>query len=200
MLGPSGTGKTTFMNLLAGFVKPTKGIIEADRNNMGYVFQDPRLVPWLTVRENLKLVNEYFPEMNVLLKEMGLDEFTNYYPRQLSRGMQQRVNIIRALSIQPDTLLLDEAFSALDLPLKYRLMEYLFSVWNREKFTLILATHDLKEAIFLADRILLLTSLPSRIRIEYLVKRTSTLNCDSQAFLVQEKELMELIFHCQLNV
>lgn len=171
IVGPSGCGKTTLLRVLAGLEKPDGGDVLIDGHPVqgvgaerSIIFQEPRLLPWLTVLGNvafgLDVRGTPRPEAETrarhYIRLVGLAEFEGAYPRQLSGGMAQRVGIARALTAQPEILLLDEPLGALDAMTKLTMQEELARIWREEKVTLILVTHDLEEAIFLADRVLVL--------------------------------------------
>ncbi len=162
LLGPSGAGKTTFLRIIAGLESPDSGKVEVGTDKIAFVFQEPRLIPWRSVRDNLLFVNPR-AEVETILTQLRLEGFADYYPAQLSGGMQQRVNLARALAVEPDLLIMDEAFSSLDLPVRMRIMQDLLQQWERKRFTIVSVTHDLKEALFLATRILLLSGRPAQI-------------------------------------
>ncbi|MEH6628926.1 MAG: ABC transporter ATP-binding protein [Motiliproteus sp.] len=173
IVGPSGAGKSTLLNMVAGLEASEPGGIKyngiplADQPpcKVGYIFQQPRLMPWLTLVENLRLV---VPEatdsaIDALLEEVGLDGKGALHPRQLSGGMQRRVGIARAFANTPELLLLDEPFISLDAPNARRLRALLENLWFQSKATVIFVTHDLSEAIQLADRIIFLSSSPGTV-------------------------------------
>lgn len=171
IVGPSGCGKTTLLRVLAGLESPDKGAVLIDGHPVqgvgterAIIFQEPRLLPWLTVLGNVAfgLQVRGTPRDRALtrarhdIRLVGLAEFEQAYPRQLSGGMAQRVGIARALTVQPEILLLDEPLGALDAMTKLTMQQELARIWREEKVTMILVTHDLEEAIFLADRVLVL--------------------------------------------
>jgi ABC-type nitrate/sulfonate/bicarbonate transport system ATPase subunit len=182
IVGPSGCGKTTLMNMLAGFVKPDAGDIvvdgkpRAEPNNRGILIsQQGSVFPWLTVRENLMfglnghaaggaetLANEY-------AELVGLKGFETNYPHELSGGMLKRAEIARALVVKPEILYMDEPFSALDALMRLRMQNELLRILKKERHTVLLITHDVEEAIHLADRILVLSPRPSRIQASFKV-------------------------------
>lgn len=162
IIGPSGSGKTTLLRIISGLETPSQGTVQIHTRNIGYVFQEPRLIPWRTVEQNLLFVNPD-AELEDILAKLRLKDFKNHYPHQLSGGMKQRVNLARALITNPDLLILDEPFSSLDLPIKLEIINDVLLQWQERKFTMILVTHDLKEALLLADRIIILSSSPGRI-------------------------------------
>ena len=184
IVGPSGCGKTTLLRVLAGLETPDAGAVLIDGHPVqgvgterSIIFQEPRLLPWLTVLGNVAFGLDVrgLPRAEAeararhYIRLVGLGEFETAYPRQLSGGMAQRVGIARALTVQPEILLLDEPLGALDAMTKLTMQEELARIWREEKVTLILVTHDLEEAIFLADRVLVLPkekgALPRLIEI-----------------------------------
>lgn len=173
VLGPSGCGKTTLLNCIAGLDESYAGRITlpsghaGPRPVIGYVFQNPRLLPWRTVVENIELV--LGPEqlrsglVDELLAATGLEAFRHAYPGRLSLGQERRVALVRAFAVQPDLLLLDEPFVSLDEPRAQRLRRLLLNVWKDRPTTVLFVTHDLREAIQLADRIVLLSAAPGTV-------------------------------------
>ena len=171
IVGPSGCGKTTLLRILAGLDRPDAGEVLIDGHPVqgvgterAVIFQEPRLLPWLTVLGNVAfgLAVRGLPQTEAEIRArhyirlVGLAEFETAYPRQLSGDMAQRVGIARALTVQPEILLLDEPLGALDAMTKLTMQEELARIWRDEKVTMVLVTHDLEEAIFLADRVLVL--------------------------------------------
>lgn len=171
LFGSSGVGKTSILNILAGISKPQAGRIKSDYERLAYVFQEPRLLPWLTVEQNLQvgLFAQGFKSkqrdecVQDLLPLLGLAGFGGYYPEQLSGGMKQRVSLGRAFAISPDLLLLDEPFTGLDEGLKNDMQDLLFSLRQWHNCTTVMVTHDVKEAIKLSDRIVVMAGRPCRI-------------------------------------
>jgi ABC-type nitrate/sulfonate/bicarbonate transport system ATPase subunit len=172
LVGPSGCGKTTFLNIVAGLDRDFDGevVLQPSENGrtprIGYVFQNPRLLPWRTVRENLMLVlrRGQDPEaVDRLLRAVELYGARNVYPGRLSGGMSRRAAIARAFVIDPDLLLMDEPFVSLDADGAARLRELLLALWRARPTTVLFVTHDLREAVFLADRLLLLSPAPGRV-------------------------------------
>jgi len=196
LIGPSGCGKTTFLRIVAGLEKPSGGLLYLDCRRTGYVFQEPRLIPWKTVKENLLFACPAGP-YGEILSRLDLAGFEDYFPSQLSGGMAQRVNLGRALMIEPDLLILDEAFFAIDLGIKYKIIQGLMDLWEERKFTLITVTHDPKDALFLADRILLLSRRPSQIQEEYLVDRGEAISLFAPDLLKSEPDLINRILRSQ---
>ena len=177
IIGPSGCGKTTLLNMISGIEKCDGQHIDFHNSNapkpnetkkpvrLGYIFQQPRLMPWLTVRENIELVLhvDQYGQVNDLLTQVGLSGKGEYFPRQLSGGMQRRVSIARAFAINPQLLLLDEPFNSLDAPTANRLRQLLMNLCQQHGTTVVFVTHDLQEAIYLADRIIFLSNSPATI-------------------------------------
>ncbi|MCH7336279.1 ABC transporter ATP-binding protein [Acinetobacter sp. NIPH 2699] len=179
IVGSSGCGKSTLLRLLAGLEQSFQGNIEVDGQvvvgtslKRGIVFQDHRLFPWLSVRENVRLAlenshlsrAEQDQTIDEHLELVGLTAFQNAYPSQLSGGMSQRVAIARALVNRPDILLLDEPFGALDALTRANLQQELQRIWQTEKITMIIVTHDVDEAVFLGDRVVVMQPHPGRIK------------------------------------
>jgi ABC-type nitrate/sulfonate/bicarbonate transport system ATPase subunit len=170
LVGPSGCGKTTLLNIVAALDQDYEGEIRIDRHQaqpkIGYIFQNPRLLPWRTVRENIKLVlqdREAGDTVDFLLETMQLTRFQHVYPERLSLGMSRRVAIIRAFAIDPELLLMDEPFVSLDPPTARQVRELLLELWRKRPHTVLFVTHDLREAIALADRLIFLSSSPMSI-------------------------------------
>jgi NitT/TauT family transport system ATP-binding protein len=181
LLGPSGSGKSTLLRLLAGLLMPTGGrvvyageTLTGPRRSIGFVFQKANLMPWRTVLENitlpLELQSEPAPQAlgkaRSLVELVGLAGFETTLPRDLSGGMAQRVAIARALVHDPQILLLDEPFGSLDALTRERMGAELLRIWQARRKTVVMVTHDISEALFLADRVLVLTPRPGRLRLE----------------------------------
>lgn len=179
IVGSSGCGKSTLLNILANLDEKSDGQIKKNKNlKIGYMLQEDALFPWLTILENATLgleikkikTKENVEYVKELLTKYGLKDFINKYPSQLSGGMRQRVALIRTLAIKPDILLLDEPFSALDYVSRLMVSEDVKKIIKAEKKTVIMITHDLAEAISLADRIIVLSKRPSKIKTIYNIK------------------------------
>jgi len=181
ILGPSGSGKSTLLRILGGMLTPTSGSVtlggqplQGPHPKVGIVFQDPNLMPWRTVIQNVLLPLELqdYPkreaiiQVEAILNLVGLNGFEDYLPRDLSGGMAQRVAIARSLVHDPDVLLLDEPFGALDALTRERMGEELSRIWQARKKTVVMVTHAIDEAIFLADRIMVLSSQPGRLVLD----------------------------------
>lgn len=174
LVGPSGCGKSTLLRIVAGLDKAYQGQVAVNGHpprlhtrDVGFIFQEPRLLPWLSVAENvgfdLGKSGAKHPRVRELLDEVGLADFAHAYPKQLSGGMAQRAAIARGLFSQPSLLLLDEPFSAVDAFTRMRLQDLLLSIAARHNTTLLLVTHDVNEAAYLSDRVIVLASRPGRI-------------------------------------
>ena len=211
VIGPSGCGKSTLIRILAGLESKTSGDVLLDGQQVtgpgpdrGMVFQGYTLFPWLTVKDNVmfglraqgKSKHSAEPEALQWLELVGLDKFANAYPDQLSGGMKQRVAIARALAAQPRVLLMDEPFGALDAQTRSRMQHYLMEIWKNIDITILFITHDLDEAILLADRILVLKAHPGEVQelIEVPVTRPrSSEQLLEPEFLATRRRLEELI-------
>lgn len=180
LLGPSGCGKTTLLRCIADLQEPTDGTVRIDgmtpkeirlQQKFGFVFQQPVLFDWRTVKKNVELPLEIMycdkaersKRADEMLEMVGLSEFRKHFPKQLSGGMQQRVNIARAFALRPEILLMDEPFSALDEFTKEKLHEDLLRIWRQTNKTIIFVTHNIQEAVFLSDRICVLSPHPGRL-------------------------------------
>ena len=176
-LGPTGCGKTTLLKVLAGLVKPTAGSISftsREKPRVGLVFQESNLMPWRTVMDNILLPlelrgmgqKEARQKAEEMVKLVGLEEFTDVWPAALSGGMAQRVAIARAFIQDPDLLLLDEPFGSLDAITREKMGAELLRVWQVDRKTVIMVTHSIPEALMLADRVVVLTQLPGRVKLD----------------------------------
>ena len=179
IVGPSGCGKTTFLRIVGGLEKASAGelrldgqMIDRPGGNRGFVFQQDNLLPWRNVLDNAEIGPEIGgyrgPEQRrktlALLKLVGLGGFENYYPRQLSGGMRQRVNLARALAVNPDVLLMDEPFSALDAQTREIMQTELLRIWEQGRKTVLFVTHQIDEAVYLSDRIFVFGRRPGRLQ------------------------------------
>jgi NitT/TauT family transport system ATP-binding protein len=181
VLGPSGSGKSTLLRIIAGLLKPTSGQVhftEQRPPRIGFVFQNPNLMPWRSVRQNILLPLEIekkdpvtsLQKADELIDLVGLNGFENSLPKDLSGGMAQRVSLARALIHDPDILLLDEPFGSLDALTREKMWTELSRIWQARRKTLIMVTHSISEALFMADRVLVLTARPGRMKLELQVQ------------------------------
>ncbi len=183
IVGPSGCGKSTLLNIIGNLDNKTDGeiLFLKNKNKIGYMFQTDALFPWMTILNNcligLKIKKELTKEnidyVKKLLYNYGLGEFINSYPNNLSGGMRQRVALIRTLAIKPDILLLDEPFSALDYNSKLIVTDDVYKIIKKEKKTTIIITHDIGEAISIADRVIVLSNRPAKVKEIYNIKLTN---------------------------
>ena len=208
IVGPTGCGKTTFLNSITNLYKPTSGEIlvnnepvDLDKHNVAYIFQEYSTMPWLTVEENVrfgleikhvarekadKLVDEY-------LEIVGLTKFSKYYPEQLSASMLQRVVIARAFATEPELLLMDEPYGQLDIELRFKLEDELLNLWQRTGTTVIFITHNIEEAVYLGERILVLTNKPTKIKEEIINDLPRPRDIASPDFVKLRNEVTDLI-------
>lgn len=177
LLGPSGCGKSTLLNIVGGFVRPTEGTVSIDGEPVTgpdprriFVFQERGVFPWLTVEENIGFglfrlpPNEQRERIAHYIAMVGLKGFERSYPRELSGGMKQRLEVARALAVDPDVLYLDEPFGALDSITRLQMRRELLRIWEAERKTVLFVTHDIEESVQLADRVVVLSARPGRIR------------------------------------
>jgi ABC-type nitrate/sulfonate/bicarbonate transport system ATPase subunit len=169
IIGPSGCGKTTLLNIISSLDKDFKGSVNISSSNIGFVFQDHRLIPWLTVKENLLLIskNKDMENINELLKLVNLNDILDVYPKDLSGGMARRISFVRAFINNPKIIFLDEPFISLDYPSATLLKKDFLELCKKFNTTVILVTHDLSEAIYLSNRILFFSKNPATQILEY---------------------------------
>jgi NitT/TauT family transport system ATP-binding protein len=212
VVGPNGSGKSTLLRIVDGLITADAGTVAVNSApvagpdpRVGLVFQEPRLLPWRTVMDNVTLplaLAGWNEERRVergtqLIEQLGLDGFERAYPAQLSGGLAQRAGIARALALEPDVLLMDEPFSALDALTRDRLDEWLLTLWRRTQSTILLVTHSISEAVFLADRVVVLSSRPGRVVADIAVdipRPRSIRDADAAAFTraaMQVREALE---------
>ncbi len=208
ILGPSGCGKTTLLNILAGLLKSSGGStlidgqsVEGPGDNRAYVFQEYALFPWMTVLDNVAfgIESRGVPRetrhriARQILETMGLGEFIESHPHAISGGMKQRVSIARALVVNPEIILMDEPFAALDAQTRFNLQQELLSIWEVLKKTVVFITHNIEEAMLLADRIAVMTARPGRIKQVVEVGLPRPRDITSLDYLSVMKEVQRLI-------
>ncbi len=202
LLGPSGCGKTTLLNLAAGLLAPDEGRVVRPAGGPGYVFQEPRLLPWRTAAQNLALgllargipVARRQQIASVYLERLGLAEVAGLYPAQLSGGMRQRVALGRALAIDPEYLLLDEPFKSLDVGLRLQLVELLLEEWQRRRRPVLFVTHDTTEAALAGQRILVVGSRPLAVQASITIESApGTRRPDDPDVLATQARLYSLL-------
>ncbi|WP_314164434.1 ABC transporter ATP-binding protein [Lachnoanaerobaculum gingivalis] len=208
IVGPTGCGKTTFLNSLTKLYKPTSGEILINdepvdllKHNIAYIFQEYSTMPWLTVEENvgfgldIKKIpkSEAKEKVNEYLQVVGLEKYRKYYPDQLSASMLQRVVIARAFATEPEVLLMDEPYGQLDIELRFRLEDELLKLWERNKTTVIFITHNIEEAVYLGERILVLTNKPTGIKKEIYNNIQRPRNIAAKDFVDLRNEVTDLI-------
>ena len=208
IVGPTGCGKTTFLNSLTKLYKPTSGEILINdepvdllKHNIAYIFQEYSTMPWLTVEENvgfgldIKKIpkSDAKEKVNEYLQVVGLEKYRKYYPDQLSASMLQRVVIARAFATEPEVLLMDEPYGQLDIELRFRLEDELLKLWERNKTTVIFITHNIEEAVYLGERILVLTNKPTGIKKEIYNNIQRPRNIAAKDFVDLRNEVTDLI-------
>ncbi|MDA0369470.1 MAG: ABC transporter ATP-binding protein [Proteobacteria bacterium] len=201
IVGPSGCGKTTLLQLISGIDPIYDGAISiggaapGTGPRLGYMFQSDRLMPWMTVLENVRLIcspeaiKRGLPER--LLTDFGLADFVNSYPNRLSGGMRRRVALARAYAVEPKLLLLDEPFVSLDAPVALRLRDLLMESTREHGTSVLFVTHDLREALYLADRIVFLAKRPARVALDFTVPLPRPRSIDSAALESLRTELLD---------
>ena len=212
VVGPSGCGKSTMFNIIAGVLNPTEGKVKIDgkdvtgrAGHVGYMLQKDLLLPWRTVIDNIVLgailrggaSKAERAEGVALARRYGLGDFINHYPSALSGGMRQRVALMRTLAMHHDVMLLDEPFGALDSQTRLSMQQWLLSVWAQEKRTIIFVTHDIDEAVLLADRVVVMTPRPGRIReiLPVPIERPRPMSClTSPEFSKLKAHILDLIY------
>jgi ABC-type nitrate/sulfonate/bicarbonate transport system ATPase subunit len=207
LVGPSGCGKSTLLRLIAGLDSPDSGElmvgaepITSPNAERGLVFQDPNLFPWLTVRRNIeaglvarRVFHEKRHEVDEFMRLVGLESFADAYPHHLSGGMAQRVALARALINDPKVLLLDEPLGALDAFTRMRMQDEVLRLWQARRTTMLLVTHDIDEAIYMSDRIVIMTQRPGRIERTIPVALQRPRDRSSADFLHLRGEILELL-------
>ncbi|MCI1858187.1 MAG: ABC transporter ATP-binding protein [Sporolactobacillus sp.] len=207
LIGPSGCGKSTLLRLLAGLDRPTAGKVAVDgqpvegpSRERGLVFQDPTLYPWLTVERNVgfgpTLAGEYRDKHDTIqqfIDLVGLKGFEKNYPYELSGGMQQRVALARALINYPKVLLFDEPFGALDAFTRMKMHDELIKIWQRSQITMVMVTHDVEEAVYLADRVFAMTPRPAILKQVIDIDLPRPRHRDSQAFIALKEKVLNVL-------
>jgi len=208
IVGPTGCGKTTFLNSLtklydidSGEMLVNREPIDLRRHNVAYIFQEYSTMPWLNIEENIAygLRVKKFPEQEIkervdeVIEIVGLSQFRTYYPRQLSASMLQRVVIARAFATKPELLLMDEPYGQLDLMLKYKLEDELLKLWERTGTTVIFITHNIEEAVYLSDNIMVLTNKPTKIKTKIKNPLPRPRKVTDPEFIKLRNEVTELI-------
>ena len=208
IVGPTGCGKTTFLNTLSKLMPTTEGNIyingeEADpkKHNLAYVFQEPTCLPWRTVRENVAYgmevkgdgKEEREARATKIMDLVGLTSCADLYPNQVSASMMQRIAVSRAFAVNPDLLLMDEPYGQLDVKLRFYLEDELVNIWRKLNSTVLFVTHNIEEAVYVAERILVLTNKPTKIKAEIPVDLPRPRDLLNPKFIELRKEVTELI-------
>lgn len=208
VVGPTGCGKTTFLNLLTRLINPTSGGIYIDgtpadpkKHNISFAFQEPSALPWMTVEDNIMLgmkikklpIGEIKSRTEEILKLLGLDKFRNQYPHQLSTSSEQRIVIGRSFALYPDLLLMDEPYGQMDIKMRYYLEDEVIKLWQRFESTVLFITHNIEEAVYLADKIIILTNKPATIKEELIVDIPRPRDITSPEFVELRRYVTEQI-------
>jgi len=208
IVGPTGCGKTTLANLVCGLLPPTKGKVTIDgaevdprKHNIAFVFQEVAIMPWRTVKDNIKLGLELkrFPKgeietrVNEMIDLLGLRGFEKSFPNQISGGMKQRVDIARAFCAETDLLFMDEPFCQNDEKTRFYMLNLLIQLWEKKKRTIIFVTHNIEEAVYLAERIIVFTQKPTKIREEIMVNLSRPRDVSAPEFVKIRERVTELI-------
>jgi len=208
VVGPTGCGKTTFLNMLTRIYRPTSGDLYIDgesadpkKHNLAFVFQEPSAMPWLTVEKNLRFGLEIkkLPKEEInhrtekMLKLLGLEAFRNFYPHQLSVSTAQRIIIGRAFAMNPDLLLMDEPYGQMDIKLRFYLEDEVIRLWKELGSTVVFITHNIEEAVYLADRVLILTNKPATIKEELTIDLPRPRNVVDSEFVRYRQYITEQI-------
>ncbi len=208
IVGPTGCGKTTFLNCMSKLTNTTSGDIFIDgevanptKHNLAFVFQEPTALPWLTVAENvaygMKIKHTPKKEMddrlNYILDLVGLKDTANLYPNQVSASMMQRIAVARAFAVNPDLLLMDEPYGQLDVKLRFYLEDELVKLWQTLGSTVLFVTHNIEEAVYIAERILVLSPKPTTVRAEVIVDLPRPRNYMDPKFIEIRRQVTDLI-------
>ena len=208
VVGPTGCGKTTFLNLLTKLIEPTSGEIYIDgepadprKHNISFVFQEPSAFPWLTAQQNIEYglkikkrsAAEIKSQTDKIIGLLGLEKFRNAYPHEMSVSMEQRVVIGRAFAMNPDLLLMDEPYGQMDIKMRYFLEDEVIKLWKATNSTVLFITHNLEEAVYLAQRVLILSNKPAKIKAEMEVNLERPRNVSDPEFVRIRKEITDMI-------
>ena len=208
IVGPTGCGKTTFLNLLVKLIEPTEGQILIDgepadpqKHNLSFVFQEPSAFPWLTVEQNIrfgletKKVEEKVIKQRTdeILEILGLEKARNAYPHELSTSTEQRIVIGRSFALHPDLLLMDEPYGQLDIELRFRLEDELVKLWQMTKTTVLFITHNIEEAVYLGNKIMILTNKPTTVKTTLINELPRPRDIADPQFIELRNKVTELI-------
>ena len=208
LVGPTGCGKTTFLRLLTKLIEPTQGQILIDgepanpeKHNLAFVFQEPSTFPWLTVEKNLRYGLEIKKKDKAFIDEqvekvskiLGLDKYLKAYPHELSVSMEQRVVIGRSFAMNPDLLLMDEPYGQMDIKMRYYLEDQVIKLWQETGSTVLFITHNLEEAVYLAQKILIMSNKPTTVKKLLNVDLSYPRNIADDKFVKIRKEVTDLI-------
>ena len=208
VVGPTGCGKTTFLNLLTRLIPQTSGEILIDgepadpkKHNISFVFQEPSAFSWLTTQENIeyglrikKMPEEYIKQQsNKVISLLGLDRFRNAYPHEMSVSMEQRVVIGRAFAMNPDLLLMDEPYGQMDIKMRFFLEDEVIKLWKATGATVLFITHNLEEAVYLAERVLVLSAKPATIKAQVPINIERPRKVSDPAFIEVRKQITDMI-------
>jgi sulfonate transport system ATP-binding protein len=208
IVGPTGCGKTTFLNCMSKLTETTSGDIYIDgevadpkKHNLAFVFQEPTALPWLTVAQNVAygMKTKHTPKkeleerLKYILDLVGLADTANLYPNQVSASMMQRIAVARAFAVNPDLLLMDEPYGQLDVKLRFYLEDELVKLWQTLKSTVLFVTHNIEEAVYVAERILVLSPKPTKVRAEVVVDLPRPRNLLDPRFIEIRREVTDLI-------
>ena len=212
--GPTGCGKTTLLDIIAGFIPPTSGSVLLDdepidprKHNISFVFQEPSCLPWRNLLDNIRLsleIKKAVLKLNILEEEInrrvreiidlvGLKGFENFFPHQISTGMKQRIAIARALAVDPDMLLMDEPFASLDAQTMWILHIKLLEIWSKLKKTVLFVTHNVEEAVYLADRVIILSKRPAKVIKTIKIDLKRPRNKLSSNFIKYREEIIDVL-------
>lgn len=208
IVGPTGCGKTTFLNSLVKLYDIDDGEIlingeevDLNKHSIAYIMQEYSTMSWLTVKENVQFgmkVRKFSREKlnrktEEVLRMVGLEKFADYYPEQLSASMLQRVSIARAFAVEPDLLLMDEPYGQLDLELRFRLEDELIRIWQETKTTIVFITHNIEEAVYMSQRIMVLTNKPTKVKEDFVNPLSLPRNVTEEKFIEMRNKVTNLI-------